>query len=89
MPELLRMISIIKKVPFGRDLITKKNKKGFEMNQNKNNKIPLIMETPPMRISLCIEDHPVDKTDPVYKLNKAVGDMEVTLNGIFKKVGVK
>lgn len=59
------------------------------MNQNKNNKIPLIMATPPMRISLCVEDHPVDKTDPTYTLTKAINELEVSVNNILKKAGVK
>ena len=59
------------------------------MNQNKNNKILLIMETPPMRINLCIEDHPVNKTDPAFTLAKAIDDLEVTVNGILKKAGVR
>lgn len=59
------------------------------MTQTKNNKIPLIMETPPFRIMLDVSQHPVDKTDPVFTLNKAIDDLAVTVNGILKKAGVK
>ena len=59
------------------------------MNQNRNNKIPLIMTTPPLRISLCAEDHPVDKTDPAYRLSKAIDELSVSVNNILKKAGIK
>jgi hypothetical protein len=59
------------------------------MTQTKNNKIPLIMETPPFRIMLDASQHPVDKTDPVFTLTKTIDELAFTVNGILKKAGVK
>lgn len=59
------------------------------MNTHENNKIPLIMETPPFRIMLDVSQHPVDKTDPVFTLNKAIDDLAVTVEGILKRAGAK
>lgn len=57
--------------------------------QNKNKETPLIMETPPMRINLCVEDHQVDKSDPVYRLEKGIDNIAKSIDTVLKKAGVK
>ena len=59
------------------------------MTQTKNSEIQSIMKTPPMRISLDVSQHPVDKTDPVFTLNKAIDELSITVNNILKRAGVR